>query len=197
MEVDLRNRFERERESQRPVMPKGHEQRFLNKLEARLPTGTRRRIGYSLWLKIAASFLVPLGIFLYMFDGNAPQSPQKTDSVVGTPEGGTQSLSLGDLSPDLKMIETYYTTNINLRLSDLADNRDHWGIMEDYLGQLGDLNMEYEALNLELNQLGPNDQTIAALVRNLQLRLELLQRLKSKMDQLKSSKNEQQSTHVI
>ena len=52
-------------------------------------------------------------------------------------------------------------------------------------------------MNLELNQLGPNDQTISALIKNLQLRLQLLQKLKEKLNEVQSSKNEQYETNAI
>ncbi|MEO0902253.1 MAG: hypothetical protein AAFY00_09595, partial [Bacteroidota bacterium] len=60
-----------------------------------------------------------------------------------------------------------------------------------------ELDGEYNHLNQELNELGPNDDTISALINNLQLRLQLLQKLKTKLNQLKSSKNEQESSYSI
>lgn len=47
--------------------------------------------------------------------------------------------------------------------------------MDSYMERLAELNKEYHRLNEELNELGPNDQTINALIKNLQLRLQLLQ----------------------
>ena len=70
-------------------------------------------------------------------------------------------------------------------------------LVDSYLERLGELNKEYQALNTELNEVGPNDQTIEAAIRNLQLRLDLMKKLKSKLNQLKSSENEQQETTII
>ena len=108
-----------------------------------------------------------------------------------------QGISLGDLSPDLRKIETYYTTNINLQLAELADDPGNKELVDSYMDRLAELNKEYQRLNQELNELGPNDQTINALINNLQLRLQLLQKLKSKLNQLKSSKNEQESSNIV
>jgi prefoldin subunit 5 len=69
--------------------------------------------------------------------------------------------------------------------------------MDSYMDRLAELNKEYQRLNQELNQMGPNDQTIGALINNLQLRLQLLQKLKTKLNQLKSSKNEQESSNIV
>ncbi len=63
--------------------------------------------------------------------------------------------------------------------------------------RLTELNVEYKKLNEELNQVGPNDQTISALIKNLQLRLQLLQKLKEKLNEVQSSKNEQYETNAV
>jgi hypothetical protein len=108
-----------------------------------------------------------------------------------------KNISLGDLSPDLQKIENYYVANINLELSKLTISPDNKDMIDGYMIQLGALDEEYKRLNQELNDIGPNDQTIEALIKNLQLRLQLLQKLKTKLNQLKSSKNEQESTNII
>jgi hypothetical protein len=113
-----------------------------------------------------------------------------TPTMLKTSKEGS-SFSLGDLSPDLKKVESYYVANINLEFSKLEVSEDNKGIVDSFMDRLSELNDEYEALTLELNEMGPNDQTISALIENLQLRLQLLQRLKKKLIQLKSSKNEQ------
>lgn len=199
MEVDLRDRFKQERERHRDSMKEGHQERFLKRLEKELPGVVHRKKWYSQGLKIAASLVVLIGLSLYFMNLNGPRVPMEENTVGGSqpPQQGTRTISLGDLSPDFKKIETYYTTNINLQLSDLLAGTDHQELIERYLEQLGELDAEYQRLNGELNQLGPNDQTIGALVRNLQIRLELLQQLKSRINQLKSSKNEQVSSNII
>ncbi len=58
------------------------------------------------------------------------------------------------------------------------------------MNQLAELNGEYTKLSAELNEIGPNEQTITAMIKNLQLRLQLMHKLREKLNQLKSSKNE-------
>ena len=108
-----------------------------------------------------------------------------------------QDYSLGDLSPDLKKIENYYVANINLELSRLEVSNENKALVDDYMRRLSELDKEYKRLNIELNEIGPNDQTINALIKNLQLRLQLLQKLKLKLDQLKSSENEQVTSNSV
>jgi SMC interacting uncharacterized protein involved in chromosome segregation len=52
--------------------------------------------------------------------------------------------------------------------------------------RLEELNREYKKLNGELNSIGPNDQTITALIKNLQLRLQLLYKLRDKLKELQA-----------
>jgi hypothetical protein len=70
-------------------------------------------------------------------------------------------------------------------------------LVDGFMNQLQELDVEYETLNEELNKIGPNDQTISALIQNLQLRLQLLQKLKKKLNSLNTSKNEQIETNTI
>ncbi|MBO0341646.1 MAG: hypothetical protein VX798_09555 [Bacteroidota bacterium] len=200
MARDLRKLFEKEREQKRFKMKEGHEDRFFAKLEEELPKDPPKRKVISLWMQIAASVVVAVGLSFYYFNSNGGTvDPDEKIMVVDrdNPSKEAQGISLGDLSPDLKKIETYYTTNINLQLSELADDPGNKDLVDSYMDRLAELNKEYQRLNQELNELGPNDQTIGALINNLQLRLQLLQKLKSKLNQLKSSKNEQESSNIV
>ena len=186
MAHDLRKMFEKEREEKRYSMKDGHEARFLEKLDGQLPAGPRKKKVYTLWLQIAASVVVAVGLSLYFMKGtNKVDLPDENVIVVDrqNTDGQEQTISLGDLSPDFKKIETYYTTNINLQLSDLEMNPDNKELMDSYLERLAELNDEYQQLNKELNELGPNDQTISALIMNLQLRLQGLQKVKTTLNQ--------------
>ena len=200
MAHDLRKWFEKEREQERYSMKEGHEARFLEKLDKELPKGGKKKSVYSLWLQIAASVIVVVGLSAYFISSTGKGDlPDEKVTIVDKekPDGQTRTISLGDLSPDFKKIETYYTTNINLQLSDLEIDPDNKDLMDSYMERLGELDEEYQRLNVELNQFGPNDQTIGALIKNLQLRLQLLQKLKTKLNQLKSSKNEQESSDIV
>jgi hypothetical protein len=200
MARDLREIFEKEREQKSFDMKKGHEDRFFAKLDNELPKNPPKRKVISLWMQIAASVVVAVGLSLYYFNNNGGEvEPDEKITVVDRENSNeeAQGISLGDLSPDLKKIETYYTTNINLQLSELAEDPGNKELVDSYMDRLAELNKEYQRLNQELNDLGPNDQTISALINNLQLRLQLLQKLQSKLNQLKSSKNEQESSNMV
>ncbi|PIF00225.1 MAG: hypothetical protein CR994_07120 [Maribacter sp.] len=194
MAQDLRDLFKKEQCEEGFAMMDGHEKRFEHRLEKELP---QKRKGLFFFVKIAAAILVLVssGVFFYM---NRDNTDITTTIVDKNPTKDTKTgISLGDLSPDLKKVENYYVAKINLELSKLNVSGDTKDMVESYMERLSELNTEYKNLNFELNQIGPNDQTISALVKNLQLRLQLLQQLKSKLNEIQSSKNEEYGTNAI
>ncbi len=194
MAQDLRERFKQEREVKMYRMKKGHENRFVNRLEVELPCEKKHNY---LWLKIAACIAVVTGIVVYNYNSSFMDTPQVTTVIDLNRADVKEEISLGDLSPDLKKVEHYYVANINMALSKLQVSKENKGLVDSFMNQLADLNMEYERLNTELNQIGPNDQTITALIENLQYRLQLLKQLKKKLNELNSSRNEQDITNSI
>jgi hypothetical protein len=194
MAQDLRDLLKQEKE-RKYAMKHGHEERFAARLDQAMPaTGKPRLRNYM----IAASLLLVfgIGVALYLTSGNEIQA---TDTVVqGEDKADTKpNISLGDLSPDLKKIEQYYVSTINMELSEIEISDDNKAMVDGYMERLAQLNKEYLELNKELNTIGPNDQTIAALIRNLQLRLELLYKLNDQLNSLKSSENETVSSQSI
>ncbi len=194
MARDLRKLFEEEQKEEQFVMNGGHEKRFMDLLKKELPQ--QKKSSFFI-LKIAASILLlaSIGTIFFM---NREDVGIKTTVVDKNPGIETKpGISLGDLSPDLKKVENYYVANINLELSKLNISGDNKDLVDSYMERLTELNVEYKKLNEELNQVGPNDQTISALIKNLQLRLQLLQKLKEKLNEVKSSKSEQYETNAV
>ena len=81
-------------------------------------------------------------------------------NVVEKTEGN--QFTLGDLSPDLKRIEEFYTTGIEVQLASLSNNNDDKELIDAFMKRLNELNVEYEKLNKELNEVGPTEATITA-----------------------------------
>jgi len=194
MSQDLRELFEKEREEQKPTMESGHEERFLERLDEELPSEKKSSFGL---LKIAAAIVLLITAGYFGFKKFSKEPIKETIVNRGDEVKEPKVISFGDLSPDLKKVENYYVANINLELSKLEVSKDNKALVDSFMNQLESLNTEYNRLNNELNQIGPNDQTISALIQNLQLRLQLLQKLKKKLNDLNTSKNEQVETNII
>lgn len=194
MGQDLRDLFKNEK-NKKYTLRKGHETRFLIRLEDAFPTKKRSTFFY---FKIAASIAVLLSVGIIVYQSY--QIPDSMNTTVVQKANGTkeaEEISLGDLSPDLKRVEQFYVNTINMELSQLNVSAENKVIVDDFMERLNELSTEYRVLNKELNEIGPNEQTITALIKNLQLRLQLLQKLKEKLNQLKSSKNETAITNHV
>ena len=194
MAQDLRKLFESDRAGadNKYTLKPDHKARFLNRLEKEMPA--KGKSSYR-WLKIAASVAILLAAAVFYFNREATVASSTNTTLVDMGQTEKEnSISLGDLSPDLKKVETYYVANINLALSQLEVSQENKEMTAGFMKQLTNLNAEYKRLNNELNTIGPNDQTITALIKNLQLRLQLLEKLKMKLNELNISKNEHVKT---
>lgn len=156
-----------------------HRQRFQQKLLDELHATPSTKKTYQ-WLYIAASIvlLVSLGIQLYPTNTVAP--------ITELPKETQNQISLGTISPELKTVEDYYVNTINYELSQLELTDDNKELFDGYLTKLGELTKEYKSLTEELNTKGINDDTINALIGNLQLRLQLLKRMQKQLQEFKN-----------
>jgi hypothetical protein len=196
MAQDIRKLI-RENPTESPSLPKGHEDRFKARLEQEMNRSDviaidRDHSSGRLWLKIAVVAVVAVvtGIFGYIYLSNEEQN-SIVEADTKKEEILKDQITLGDLSPDLKKVEDYYQTGINVQLASLKITPDNKILIDGYMSQLKELNDEYKILNSELNNNGPSEATITALIDNLKLRLELLFKLKNKLKELKNQKNEE------
>lgn len=184
-------------EPDEPKLSKGHESRFESKLAAAFEQEQRGNPTF-LWLKIAASVLVFFSIAYFGYQSLTITDPIENSVVETSPATTvTPTITLGDLSPDLKKVEDFYVTGINVQLASLKKSPENEELISGYLKQLDALDKAYAALNTELNEVGPSEATITALIDNLKLRLELLFKLKNKLEELKQLENENYSNSTV
>lgn len=189
MAQDIREMFRNEDSGSKDKLNKGHQKRFEAKLDKALPV--EKQGNSFLFLKIAAVLVVAIGLGLFYF--NSPGRNEVQNQIVDTPsEEPTEEtviekqFQLSDVSPEFKKIENYYLAGINMELAKLEINNDNKALIDAFMLQMEELDKEYQRLNAELVELGPNEQTIEAMVANLQLRMDLLRKLKSKLNEIKS-----------
>jgi hypothetical protein len=173
MPKDIRKMFENYPQES-GALSSSHANTFENKLMKELHQRQPKQKNYK-WLSIAASIALLISIAIHFTPKDIEPIDEKTD----------QTIRLGSISPELNTIETYYTNSINLELSQLEITDENQEILDSYLVKIGELTTEYKTLTLELNTKGVNDETIDALISNLRLRLQLLQRLKKQLNNLK------------
>ncbi|MDC7995741.1 hypothetical protein [Altibacter sp. HG106] len=192
MAQDIRSLL-KEDTSEPKKLSKGHEARFEARLAAAFPEEKKKKRPAFLFMKIAAVGLVllTLSIFGYRSLTNESTPPTIVDTDNTSSETPlTPQITLGDLSPDLKKVEEFYTAGINVQLASLDTSNENKDLIDGYMRRLKDLDAEYTRLTQELNTLGPTEATINALIDNLKLRLELLFKLKNKLKELKETDDE-------
>ncbi|RSK40536.1 hypothetical protein [Mangrovimonas spongiae] len=189
MAQDIKELLKNNQNNEQETMPKGHEKRFLTRLDNTFPEADAPISKRWYWLSIAASIVVVLGIgYTMIFSSDKPI--ENTVAETTNKELQTEK-TLGDVSPDLKKIEDYYLASINYELSKVKVTSENKALFDGYIVRLEALNQEYKKLSEELTKNGPNEFTVNALINNLKMRLNLLYRLK---DQLETLSNNSQKT---
>ncbi|QMU64879.1 MAG: hypothetical protein GKR88_11650 [Flavobacteriaceae bacterium] len=177
MQKDIREMFTNYSE-ELSGLSEDHTQKFKHKLLKELHPKKESKKTMIQWISIAASIvlLITVGI-RYTHTGPGPAKVEVKPVE--------KRLSLGTISPELNTIESYYINSINLELSQLEVTEQNKELLNGYLLKIGELTKEYKSLTEELNTKGVNDQTIDALIGNLRLQLQLLQRLKKQLQNFK------------
>tara|TARA_R100000935_G_scaffold49705_1_gene75184 strand:+ start:1073 stop:1675 length:603 start_codon:yes stop_codon:yes gene_type:complete len=189
---DIRELFKEDGPWTSDKLGKGHSKRFEAKLDKALPLNKKKN--NFIYLKIAAIFIVVIGIGAFFLNNetlNTIHTP-----IVNTPEAeeennktSVKEFQLSEVSPEFKKIENYYLAGINIELAKLEVNPSNKALIDSFMAKMAELNNEYKRLNTEFNENGLNEQTIEAMVQNLQYRLDLLYKLKTKLKEIKQSKN--------
>ena len=200
MAQDIKKMLE-DYEWEKPRLREGHQERFEAKLDKAFSENNSEIKTTSIpWLKIAAMLVILLAVSFFGYQqllkkGSAISEHPDNSIVENTSENAdnanTPKLTLADISPDLKKVEEYYMTGINVQLASLTINDDNKDLVAGYLERLAELNEEYNSLNAELSKIGPTEATVTALIDNLKMRLDLLFKLKNKLKELKNQDNEE------
>jgi len=157
--------------------PAHHEERFLAKLNAAQKPVQKSR---NWWkpLSIAAS------IALLITAGMLFQKPSVEDT-----------LDLASVSPEMEQTQSFFTTTINQELQTLKEleNEDTKVLIDDTIERLVVLESEYDRLKVDLQQSGNDKRVIAAMIANFQSRIDMLQLVNQKIEEintLKANRNE-------
>ncbi len=179
----------------------GHQARFEAKLDkAFLETTSKEKNNSIPWMRIAGILIIFVSVGLFGYQqlskkGSGISENPNNNVVENTTKNvrNTEApkLTLADISPDLKKIEEYYMTGINVQLASLKITDENRDVVDGYMQRLSELDREYNSLNAELSNFGPTEATVTALIDNLKLRLDLLFKLKNKLKELKTQNNEE------
>ncbi|WP_179345658.1 hypothetical protein [Winogradskyella ursingii] len=189
MAQHLRDLFEAEKKKDKAKMSQGHEARFLEKLEKELPQQkSRNRFNF---FSIAASVVILLGLSYGAFQFYQSPTDNAMPTEVADSDSNSELKTLGDVSPDFKKVEDYYLASINLELSKVELTPENKELFDGYVQRLKELNDEYVRLSKELTKNGPTQETLDALIDNLKFRLNLVMRMKEKLQEFSDDSFEQ------
>ncbi|QKX05922.1 hypothetical protein HN014_13740 [Aquimarina sp. TRL1] len=198
MAQDIRELLKQDTHVSSERIRKGHQDRFLARLNEQLPIENPKKSTKYTWLKVAASVAIIVSISLTAF--NQFGSSQNTnDGVVGLDKDKIkdatvlvekQSSVLADYSPQYKETENAFLTNVKYRLSKIEVTDDNRELVESFMVRLKDLHEEYQRLNKELMEEGPSMQSIQAMKDNLEMRITLLNRLENKLKEQEDIEND-------
>ena len=205
MAQDIREMFKNEKEPKPNTLPKGHQKRFEDRLGKEFPK--KKEHNSFFFLKIAAVLVVALGVgFFFLNSGgdnfNGPSvvdipseksSVEKEDKL----EPAENNFQLSEVSPEFKKIEDYYMASLNIELSKINITPENKALIDSFMKQMAELDKEYQRLNTEIKETGPNEETLEAMIANLQLRLDLLYKLKNKLKEVKQSQDKEYENYEV
>lgn len=203
MAQDLREILKNDKAKPAIPMREGHQSRFENRLNAALPTESKSdtssdKGGMYLWMKIAAAVVFAGGILWFVGKDaftEADSNPLVDTEVVAPVE--EQEVLLRNISPDFAQLENRYLASVNLQLSRLEINDGNKELVDAFMGQLAKLDTEYKRLNREITETGITDEMVTAMIENLELRVELMLKLKAKLKELKAEAEQADAVQTI
>ncbi|WP_026914445.1 hypothetical protein [Christiangramia portivictoriae] len=195
MGQDIRKMFQENPEQEVDKLQPGHQQRFEDRLNKAMPMKKKTNRFY--FLKIAAGLVIALAVGAFLYFSNNEAETANSPQLVETPseekaeskETPETDYRLSDVSPEFKKIEDYYMASLNIQLAKLDMTPGNKELIDAFMRKLETLNDEYIALNAEIQETGLNEETVEAMIANLQLRLDLLKKLKNKLNEIEQSKD--------
>ena len=206
MAQDIREMFRNEKESKPNTLPKGHQKRFEDRLKEEFPKKEESNTFF--FLKIAAVLVIVLGVGFFFLNSDG-ENFNNEPSVVDTPteefseekenelKASENNFQLSEVSPEFKKIEDYYMASLNIELSKINITAENKALIDSFMKQMAELDKEYQRLNTEIKETGPNEETLEAMIANLQLRLDLLYKLKNKLKEIKQSKDKEYEKYEL
>jgi len=159
---------------------KGHQHRFLNKLNTQQTTVSKPTHYLKRVLAVAATLVVIVSISGLFFNTNVTAA------------------DLASVSPEMEQTQSFFTSTINNELKTLKgfNAPETKVLVQDALKQLEILEGKYELLKKDLVDSGNDKRVIYAMISNFQNRIELLEQVINKIEEVKNL-NTQKNENTI
>ena len=171
---ELFNSLRSEFDTEEPA--KGHEERFMEKLNAMQGVISIRRQKRNWWkpLSIAASIVLLIGLSIGYF-GNEPTIEER----------------VAEISPEASQTHFYFANLVQEQVGELEklDSPETKVIIEDTMSQLQKLEENYSKLEKDLLEGGDSRLILSAMITNFQTRIDLLEEVMNQIDAIKNIKS--------
>jgi len=176
MGQDIKKLFEEAPEMDLREIPNGHKNRFESKLDA---TFKSQKSSFS-WMNVAASivFMMSFGFAGFYYYTSIDVSTNTINSMA-------------DISPELKKTEDFYLAHINYQIAKIKITDKNRSFLESYFVELGVLQESYKSTIAGIDSEEISEDTINALIENLQMRLKLMYQLKAALKKLNNLNKQQ------
>jgi len=162
----------------------GHQQRFLEKLQASQGVVTIQKKKNSWWrpLSIAASVVILLGIGFTMFNSSATIDEQ-----------------VAEISPEVSQTQFHFASLIDEQVKQLESQStpETKKLVDDTMVQLKKLDGSYKMLEQDLLNGGNSKLILSAMITNFQTRIDLLQDVLDQVENIKNLKNYNDENYTI
>ncbi len=169
-------------DTQEPV--KGHEERFMEKLNASkgLVTLERKKLNWWKPLSIAASIAIVLGVAFTQFNSKP-----------------TIEERVAEISPEVSNAQFHFASLIEQQVKELEaeDSPQTQKIIADTMTQLSNLSKDYESLEKELLKGGNSKLILSAMITNFQTRIDLLNDVLTQIETIKNLKKQNDANFTI
>lgn len=154
----------------------GHEQRFLEKLNAQQGTKSLQTKNKTWWkpLSIAASIAIVCAITFGVYQSKPSLEQQ-----------------VAEISPEVSRTEFYFASLIEEQVNELKNEStpETKKIVDDTMVQLKKLETNYTKLEQDLINGGNSKLLLSAMITNFQTRIDLLQEVLNTIESIKNLKN--------
>ncbi len=164
----------------------GHRNRFLEKLNSCTSSAKGKTKIRGLWapfLGVAACLALVLFLAGNLFNsGNLGKSGD-----------------LASVSPEMKQTQEFYTGLIENELKEIKEinTPETNALVKDALKQMEKLDAEYGNLKKDLLKSGQDNRVIHAMINNFQQRIDLLNNVLLKIEEIKSIKNQNHENNIL
>ena len=168
--------------------PEGHRERFLDRLDA--PEKSSGASGGRSWwrqLSVAATIALLLSASVFLFRSEPSLSEPSLQEQVA------------EISPEASETSRYFAGLVSRQVTQLQEmsSPETQPLIEDALRQLEQLDADYMKMERDLVAGGNSKMILSAMIQNFQTRIDLLEEVMLRVEEVKQFKNENHETNTI